>query len=90
MKLMCFTELSVYLNKLNVKLQGYGKSFDAMYGHVSAFESKLDIFQRDLETKAYKYFPRLQNNLDEFSENDEDIMNNEQDFFLLILSSLKE
>ena len=39
-----------------------------MLGFIKAFESKLNIFQRDLETESYKYFPRPQKNYEEFSE----------------------
>ena len=42
-KLIVFTDLSMHLNELNIKLQGYGKSIDI----IIAFESKLHIFQRD-------------------------------------------
>ena len=35
---------------------------------IIACESKLDIFQLDLETKTYKYFTRLQNNLEGFKD----------------------
>ena len=45
--LMFFTDLSIHLNELNVKLQGYGKNVDVMFGLIFAFESKLKIFQRD-------------------------------------------
>ena len=58
-KVIFLTDLSMHLNELNVKLQGYGKSIEIMFGIIIAFESKLHIFQRDLETKSYKYFLRL-------------------------------
>ncbi|XP_069610944.1 general transcription factor II-I repeat domain-containing protein 2-like [Ranitomeya imitator] len=57
--LMFFTDLSVHINELNLKLQGLSKSIDVMFGYIKAFESKLKIFKRDVETKTYKYFPRL-------------------------------
>ena len=41
---MFFTDLSIHLNELKVKLQGYGKSVDVMFGLILAFESKLKIF----------------------------------------------
>ena len=67
---MFFIDLSMHLNELNVKLQGYGKSIDIMFGFIIAFESKLNIFQRELETKSYKYYQRLQKNCEELSERD--------------------
>jgi hypothetical protein len=57
--LMFFTDLSVHMNELNLKLQGFGKSIDVMFGYIKSFESKLKIFKRDIETKTYKYFPRI-------------------------------
>ncbi|XP_073436047.1 general transcription factor II-I repeat domain-containing protein 2-like [Dendrobates tinctorius] len=57
--LMFFTDLSVHINELNLKLQGFGKSIDVMFGYIKAFESKSKIFRRDVETKTYKYFPRV-------------------------------
>ncbi|KAK1346679.1 hypothetical protein QTO34_000539 [Cnephaeus nilssonii] len=57
--LMFFTDLSVHINELNLKLQGFGKSIDVMFGYIKAFESKVKIFKRDVETKTYKYFPRV-------------------------------
>ncbi|XP_069588396.1 general transcription factor II-I repeat domain-containing protein 2-like [Ranitomeya imitator] len=57
--LMFFTDLSVHINELNLKLQGFGKSIDVMFGYIKAFESKLKIFKRDVDTKTYKYFPRV-------------------------------
>ena len=78
------------LNELNVKLQGYGKSIDIMLGIIIAFESKLHIFQRDLETKSYKYFPRLKKNREELSDQGQAIEIAEEVYFTSVLSSLKE
>ncbi|KAK1345459.1 hypothetical protein QTO34_007916 [Cnephaeus nilssonii] len=57
--LMFYTDLSVHINELNLKLQGFGKSIDVMFGCIKAFESKVKIFKRDVETKTCKYFPRV-------------------------------
>ncbi|KAK1341993.1 hypothetical protein QTO34_016746 [Cnephaeus nilssonii] len=51
--------ISVHINELNLKLQGFGKSIDVIFGYIKAFESKVKIFKRDVETKTYKYFPRV-------------------------------
>ncbi|XP_014400103.1 PREDICTED: general transcription factor II-I repeat domain-containing protein 2B-like [Myotis brandtii] len=53
--LMFFTDLSVHMNELNLKC----KSIDIMFGYIKSFESRLKIFKRDIETKTYKYFPRI-------------------------------
>lgn len=47
------------MNELNLKLQGFGKRIDVMFGYIKAFESKVTIFKQDVETKTYKYFPRV-------------------------------
>ena len=80
----------MHLNELNVKLQGYGKSIDIMFGIIIAFESRLHIFQRDLETKSYKYFPRLKNNREELSDQDQAIGIAEEAYFMSVLSSSKD
>ncbi|KAK1345457.1 LOW QUALITY PROTEIN: hypothetical protein QTO34_007914 [Cnephaeus nilssonii] len=57
--LMFFTDLSVHINELNLKLQGFGKSINVMFGYIKAFESKVKIFKRDVETKTLtKYFEK--------------------------------
>ncbi|KAK1345629.1 hypothetical protein QTO34_008092 [Cnephaeus nilssonii] len=44
--------LSVHINELNLKLQGFGKSIDVMFGYIKALESKVKIFKRDYFEKA--------------------------------------
>ena len=80
----------MHLSELNIKLQGYGKSIDIMLGIIIAFESKLHIFQHDLETKSYKYFPRLKKNREELSDQGQAIEIAEEAYFTSVLSSLKE
>ena len=89
-KLIFLTDLSMHLNELNVKLQGYGKSIEIMFGIIIAFESKLHIFQRYLETKSYKYFPRLKKNREELGDHDQAIEIAEEAYFTSVLSSLKD
>lgn len=55
-----FADFTLHYNSLNKKLQGYGCVVSSMYGHIKAFEKKLDIFSRDLEERKMKYFPLLQ------------------------------
>ena len=57
-----------------------------MFGIIIAFESKLHIFQRNLETKSYKYFPRLKKNREELSDRDFA----EEAYFTSVLMSLKD
>ena len=89
-KLIFFTDLSMHLTELNVRLQGYGKSIDIMFGIIIAFESKLHIFLRDLETKTYKYFPRLKKNREELRYKDQVIGIAEEAYFTSVLCSLKD
>jgi hypothetical protein len=56
--LMLLTDLSVHLNELNLKLQGKGKSIDVIFGYIKSFESKLEVFKRDIRDKRFKYFQR--------------------------------
>lgn len=58
-RLMFFTDLSLHLNEVNTKLQGFGKTVDIMFDIIKAFEMKLRIFKRDVENKDFKYFPHL-------------------------------
>ena len=39
-----FADLSIHLSELNVKLQGYGKSIDVVYGLIIACEVSLTFF----------------------------------------------
>jgi len=55
-RLMFFTDLSLHLNEVNVKLQGSGKTVDIMFDIIKAFEGKLKIFKRDVEKNEFKYF----------------------------------
>ena len=41
---MLFAGFCEHLNKLNIKLQGSGKTFDGTFGYLKAFEKKLEVF----------------------------------------------
>jgi hypothetical protein len=56
--LMFFIDLSIFLNELNLKLQGKGISIDVMFGFIKSFEAKIEVFKRVLRDKRFKYFPR--------------------------------
>lgn len=55
-----FADFTFHYNNLNKKLQGCGCVVPSMFGHIKAFEKKLDIFSRDLEENKMKYFPLLE------------------------------
>lgn len=54
-KLMGFTELYLYLNELNFKLQGTGKSLDLVFSIVKIFEVKLNVFNRNVKKCQFIY-----------------------------------
>ena len=51
---MFLTDISNYLNELNIKLQGPAKSIDVMFGIIEGFESKLVIFKCDIDNNNFK------------------------------------
>ena len=75
LKLMFLSDISTNLNGLNLKLQGQGQTVLDLFSYWNAFTMKLDIFTRDLNIKAFKYFPNVKNlsnqyevNVDELQE----------------------
>lgn len=56
-KLMFFTDLCLHLNDLNVKLQGINKTIIVMFDLIEAFSVKLQVFNRDVISNAFRYFP---------------------------------
>lgn len=75
-----FADFTLHYNSLNTKLQGCGNVALTMFGHIKAFEKKLVIFSRDLETNKMKYFPLLEKhfanyNLTDNAEEKENLLN---------------
>lgn len=69
LKLMFFTDLCSHLNELNLKLQGSHKTIIIIFDIIIAFKNKLEIFNRDIISNIYKYFPNTRNffeNLDSY------------------------
>ena len=58
-RLMLFADLSLHLNEVNTKLQGFGKTIDIRFDIMKAFEMKLRIFKHDVENNCFKYFQHL-------------------------------
>uniref|UniRef100_A0A3P8XHL5 HAT C-terminal dimerisation domain-containing protein n=1 Tax=Esox lucius TaxID=8010 RepID=A0A3P8XHL5_ESOLU len=53
-------DITGHLNQLNVKKQGIGNTISSLQQAVFAFESKLEVFLRDIETGRLLHFERLQ------------------------------
>ncbi|KAE9532613.1 hypothetical protein AGLY_009694, partial [Aphis glycines] len=67
--LMFFTDLCLHLNELNLKLQGTGKNLEFMFSLIKSFETKLNVFIRDIENHKFKYFQHLNKFLSEIEIN---------------------
>lgn len=52
-------DITGHLNQLNVKMQGIGNTILSLQQAVFAFESKLEVFLRDIETGCLLHFERL-------------------------------
>lgn len=53
-------DITGHLNQLNVKMQGIGNTISSLQQAVFAFESKLEVFLRDIETGRLLHFEGLQ------------------------------
>uniref|UniRef100_A0A8D8S7P5 General transcription factor II-I repeat domain-containing protein 2 n=2 Tax=Cacopsylla melanoneura TaxID=428564 RepID=A0A8D8S7P5_9HEMI len=52
-------DVTDYLNKLNVKLQGKDSSLPSMFNLIQGFKAKLKLFQVNLEKNNIDHFPKL-------------------------------
>lgn len=86
-KLMFFTDLCVHLNELNIKLQGVNKTIIVMFDLIKAFQAKLQIFDRDVVSNTFKYFP---NTKKLFAEEKPDQIKLTQEFSVVIQSIINE
>lgn len=57
---MFFTEFSLHLNYLNIKLKEFGKLIYVMFDFIRDFEIKLGVFKYDIMNDKLKYFLNLQ------------------------------
>ena len=55
-KLMFLVDIIMYLNKLNLRLQGPGKTVIGLFDEWKGFVAKLDVYTRDIETATFRYF----------------------------------
>ena len=61
LKLYYLVDISEHLNQLNVKMQGIGHTVLSLQQAVFAFEKKLEVFIKDIETGRLLHFERLLN-----------------------------
>lgn len=73
LKLMFMTDINTHLNELNLKLQGQGQTVLDLFSYWKAFTMKLDIFTRDINIKAFKYFPNVKNHANQFEVNTDEL-----------------
>lgn len=53
------TDITGYLNDLNIKLQGQNKLINHMIDNVKAFQRKLQLWEMHLKSKNFVHFPTL-------------------------------
>ena len=61
LKLYYLVDISEHLNQLNVKMQGIGNTVLLLQQAMFAFEKKLEVFIKDIETGRLLHFERLLN-----------------------------
>ncbi|XP_042206826.1 general transcription factor II-I repeat domain-containing protein 2A-like isoform X1 [Homarus americanus] len=89
-KLMFFADLCEHLNDLNVKLQGSGKTLDVMFDYIKAFEMKLGVFKRDVDSERFRYFPNLKKYINDLTKDDKTDCQCLQKLFVNIIESTVE
>ena len=70
LKLMFFTDLCLHVNELNTGLQGRNKTIIIMFDLIKAFEAKLQVFYRDIDSKTFKYFKNTKKYFLQLGSND--------------------
>ena len=53
---MFLADIIMYLNKLNLCLQGPGKTVTGFFEAWKGFVAKLDVYTRDIQTVTFRYF----------------------------------
>lgn len=89
-KLMFFADFCEYLNDLNIKLQGSGKTLDIMFGCIKAFQMKLEVFKRDVDNERFRYFPNLKKYINDLPKDGRTDHQCLQKLFVNIIESIVE
>lgn len=58
-RLAFLVDLTSHLNHLNLQLQGKNQLIHDMWRHITAFETKLRLWECQLENSNYSHFPKL-------------------------------
>ena len=58
-KLMFLVDITMHLNKLNLRLQGPGKTVICLFEAWKGFVAKLDVCTRGIQTATFRYFKHL-------------------------------
>lgn len=66
--LMFLTDIMQHLQNLNLSLQGKDKLISDLIQTVFSFQNKIQILQRDILSREFKHFPRLQNRVSSYSD----------------------
>ena len=59
-ELAFLVDITTYLNKLNIALQGKGKLINELFAEIKSFQLKIKLFISQLEKANYCHFPTLQ------------------------------
>ena len=58
-KLMFLVDITMNLNELNLRLHGPGKTVTGLFEACKGFVAKLNVYTRDIQTAAFRYFKHL-------------------------------
>ena len=58
-KLIFLVDITIHLNKLNLRLQHPGKTVIGLFEAWKSFVAKLDVYTRDIQTATFRYFKYL-------------------------------
>ena len=67
---MFFVDFCEHSDELNIKLQGFGKTFEVMLCYIKAFEIKLEVFKRDIHNERFRYFPNIKRYINDLPKDD--------------------
>ena len=79
--------MCLHLNELNIKLQGVNKTIIVTFDLIKEFQAKLQIFDRDVLTNTFKYFP---NTKQIFAEEKPDQIKLTHEFPVVIQSTINK
>ena len=57
--LLFLTDITTYLNKLNLRLQGAGQTVLHRFEAWKSFVAKLDVFIQDVQSSTFRYFKKF-------------------------------